>query len=268
MNSLGETLRQAREDQGLTLDEVATRTRINPKYLAAIEADSRELLPGMFFYRSFIHQYAGLLSLDIAPLDAEMDRILSAEKPLPLPGEVDADSATRATALAALGRDRRPMLLWVGVLFFVLLGSSGFYTWWHKSRNLDIAGPSNVEHATVSAATARKTPPAAAQAPIAKAVAPPAAPILADRVQLDITVTEQTWLSLSSDGKRIFSGVLLPNETKSLEGRDSATLRVGNAAGLEVRLNGKSIGPIGRRGQVRVVTFTRDSFQIANVAGD
>ena len=243
MNSLGETLRRAREAQGLELDEVASRTRINPKYLEAIEADRRELLPGSFFYRSFIHQYAGVLSLDPAPLDAEVDRILSEEKPLPLPGQVDAASAQRATALAAIGRDRSPVLLWIGLLLMVLVGSSSFYAWWHKTRNIETTGLSHVEHTTVSAATS----------PVSAST---------DHVQVDITVTEQTWLSLSSDGKRIFSGTLRPTETKTVEGRESATLKVGNAAGLEVRLNGRPIGPIGPRGQVRVVMFTRDNFQI------
>src|ERR1700694_1467983 len=106
MSSIGDTLRRAREAQGLALDEVASRTRINPKDLEAIEADRRELLPGSFFYRSFIHQYGGVLSLAIEPLAAEVDRILSEEQPLPLPGQVDAASARRATALAAIRRDR------------------------------------------------------------------------------------------------------------------------------------------------------------------
>src|SRR5258708_7293029 len=165
MSSLGDTLRRAREAQGLALDEVASRTRINPKYLEAIEADRRDLLPGSFFYRSFIHQYAGVLSLDTGPLDAEVDRLLSEEKPLPLPGEVDAASARRATALAAIGRDRSPILLWFAVLFFVLLGSSGFYAWWHKTRNLDAVGASRTEHVTVSAATSRNAPAQSATAP-------------------------------------------------------------------------------------------------------
>ena len=150
-----------------------------------------------------------------------------------MPGEVDATSAQRATALAAIGRDRSPILLWFALLLFVLLGSSGFYAWWHKTREIEATGSSRMQHATVSAATSRKAPATPAP-PVAKVAAPPVA-IPTDRLQLDIAVTEQTWLSLSSDGKRIFSGVLLPNQTKTLEGRESATLKVGNAAGLEVR---------------------------------
>jgi hypothetical protein len=39
-------------------------------------------------------------------------------------------------------------------------------------------------------------------------------------------------------------------------------MRVGNAGGIAVRLNGKEIGPIGGRGQVRTIRFTPDNFEI------
>ncbi|HEX5227156.1 MAG TPA: DUF4115 domain-containing protein, partial [Bryobacteraceae bacterium] len=73
---------------------------------------------------------------------------------------------------------------------------------------------------------------------------------------------EATWLSVSSDGKPVFSGTLQANESKSVSGREFAKLRVGNAAGIEVRLNGKLLGPLGARGQVLTVLFTPDNFEI------
>jgi cytoskeleton protein RodZ len=81
-------------------------------------------------------------------------------------------------------------------------------------------------------------------------------------VVLNLAATEETWLSITSDGKQIFSGVLQPSQTKTLTGLEAAKLRVGNAGGLEVRWNGKPIGPIGPRGQVRVILFTPENFQI------
>ncbi len=39
-------------------------------------------------------------------------------------------------------------------------------------------------------------------------------------------------------------------------------MKVGNAAGIEVRLNGKLLAPLGAHGQVLVVVFTPDKFQI------
>ena len=81
---------------------------------------------------------------------------------------------------------------------------------------------------------------------------------------VDLMAHEATWLSVSSDGKPVFSGVLQANETKSVGGKQFAKLRVGNAAGIDVRLNGKLLGPLGARGQVLVVLFTPDNFQIVS----
>jgi len=82
------------------------------------------------------------------------------------------------------------------------------------------------------------------------------------KVMLDLRAHEATWLSVSSDGVPVFSGTLRPNETKTVGGKQFAKLRVGNAAGLEVRLNGKLLGPLGARGQVLIVLFTPDNFEI------
>src|SRR3981081_4513479 len=88
MASIGETLRRARLDQQLDLAEIAARTKINSRYLEAIEADDRSgLPPGGFFYKSFVHQYAGVLLIDPRELDAAVERIISADAPLPLPGQ-------------------------------------------------------------------------------------------------------------------------------------------------------------------------------------
>jgi hypothetical protein len=84
----------------------------------------------------------------------------------------------------------------------------------------------------------------------------------ANKVMLDLLAHEATWVSVSSDGKPVFSGVMQPNQSKSVGGKESARLRVGNAAGIEVRLNGRLLGPLGARGQVLIVLFTPDNFQI------
>jgi hypothetical protein len=76
----------------------------------------------------------------------------------------------------------------------------------------------------------------------------PAAPA-GSRIELALTATEETWLSVSSDGTPVFSGLLEANQTKTIEGKEFAKLRVGNAAGLEVRLNGKPLGPLDDGGQ-------------------
>ncbi len=47
-----------------------------------------------------------------------------------------------------------------------------------------------------------------------------------------------------------------------MEASEKIRLLIGNAGGLDVSLNGKPIGPIGPRGQVRIVELTPNGFQI------
>ena len=58
--------------------------------------------------------------------------------------------------------------------------------------------------------------------------------------------------------------MLQPSQTKTLTASDAAQMKVGNAGGIEVRLNGKEIGPLGGRGQVSTILFTPDKFQIVD----
>jgi cytoskeletal protein RodZ len=86
------------------------------------------------------------------------------------------------------------------------------------------------------------------------------------KLSLNFAASEATWLSLSSDGKSVFNGVLEANQTKSVAAEEQAKVVVGNAGGVSVEWNGRDIGTLGKRGQVRVVTFTPQGYHFANVA--
>jgi len=287
MSSIGEKLRCARLEQGLELSAISTRTKIPLNYLEAIESDDRKKLPSGFFYRSFVDQYSRVLSLDTKEIDSELDRILAADAPLPLPGQ-DGNPIHRVPPMRVRTRFRWVRALAsVASLLLVMLGCAAIYAWWHDGRlpidlhllrgsleipqvveaakRLDSARPSEVSlavhrepesEATVSDSPAEPETPATAKTLRATG----------SRVLLDLMAREKTWLSVSSDGKPVFSGVLAAHQTKTIEGKQVAKLTVGNAAGLEVRLNGKRLGPLGARGQVLVVVFTPDNFEIISPA--
>src|SRR5690625_29978 len=61
---IGETLREAREANHLSLDDIQERTKIQKRYLAAIEQDDFHALPGRFYARAFIKEYAQAVGLD------------------------------------------------------------------------------------------------------------------------------------------------------------------------------------------------------------
>jgi cytoskeleton protein RodZ len=81
-------------------------------------------------------------------------------------------------------------------------------------------------------------------------------------VRLELTAAEPVWVMAQANGKFLFSGTLDTNQTRTVEANGVVLLRLGNAGGLNITLNGKPIGTVGPKGQVRTVQFTSGGFQI------
>lgn len=64
MNEIGEILKKARIEKGYTLDDLQQTTKIQKRYLEAIEQGNTEILPGRFYARAFVKQYADIVGLD------------------------------------------------------------------------------------------------------------------------------------------------------------------------------------------------------------
>src|SRR5580693_5172181 len=113
MTSVGKVLRTEREAQGREMAEIAEELCITKRYLRAIEEDDLKTLPGCFFYKSFVRQYATLLGVDEKRIWPGVEALTASEEPLPLPG-ADPRYATRGReqsnndTLSGLISDERP----------------------------------------------------------------------------------------------------------------------------------------------------------------
>ena len=263
-------------DKGAKQQRSRRRLCITQQYLRAIEQDDLKVLPGSFFYKSFVRQYAKILGIDEQTLKPGVEALTADLEP-PLPGAGSRNATLAASPQNPPIRDLDPLVrdgnrryfpdARIGMpltgLIAVVLACSGFYAWWNEPERAVASEPPVA--AAVTPAVTPVTEPAQvrAAAPVnAPVAATPANPSDLNHVVLSLSATETTWLSITSDGKQIFSGVLEPSETKTLTAPEAAKMKVGNAGGLDVLWNGKPIGPIGPRGQVRVVLFTPENFQI------
>lgn len=68
MSELGQHLREAREEKGLSLEDLQRSTKIQKRYLLAIEEGRFDTLPGLFYARAFVKTYAEAVGLDPEPL--------------------------------------------------------------------------------------------------------------------------------------------------------------------------------------------------------
>src|SRR6185437_889603 len=282
MNSVGRILRSARERQSRAVAEIADELCLTQQYLRALEEDDVKNLPGVFFYKNFVKQYAAIVGVKDAEIRAGVEELTAAVEEPALPGTlapppvrpldpIVADSNRRYFASAKLG-------LSVVGLVAVLMACSGFYAWWIRPKEVAAAKPLPLPAVVQPVAQPVSQPAAPPPVPASEPVTvqnPPAIPVPTvqvtrepstqasidgiNHVVLNLAATEKTWLSITSEGKRLFSGFLEPSQTKTLTGLDAARMTVGNAGGIEVRLNGRSIGPIGQSSQVRTVVFTPDN---------
>ncbi len=284
MTSVGIILKTERERQGREPAEIAEELCITQRYLRAIEQDDLGSLPGTFFYKSFVKQYAALLNVDEMLLKPGVESLTAEASPLPLPGgdpryilghsppangnhfatEPDSSPVRRLDPIVSDGNRRYltdgRLGLSIAGLVAVLLVCSGFYAWWNRAPQVGGNASVSQSHPPL-VATVSQSKSAPANTPSLN-VTSTTGPDGENHVVLNLSATEKTWIQITSDGKEIFSGILQPSQTKTLTGSDVAKLRIGNAGGLEIQWNGKAIGPVGPRGQVRVVVFTPENFQV------
>ena len=264
MTSVGDILRSARESQGRAMSEIAEELCITQRYLRALESDDLSNLPGTFFYKSFVKQYASLLGIPLAKIQPGIEALIRVDEPsVPTTTERALVPIRVPDPIVQASNQyfsNRRIGVPIAALAGVLLACSGFYSWWNQPPRLQarkIAPP-----APVAAVNSGTQPAPASTVQVSTASAADSDSV--NHVVLNLSATERTWLSITnSEGKQIFSGMLEPSQTKTLMASDAAQMKVGNAGGIDVRLNGKDIGPLGGRGEVRTVRFTApDKFQI------
>jgi cytoskeleton protein RodZ len=271
MESVGQKLRATRLQLGLSLEDISAKTRISIRNLHALESDDVSPIASPFFYKSFVRQVAQQLKLDYKEL-AEAVQTVTSAMPQPLmPGE--AQIATPLPKVPALRSGRPKKLRWLysfTSLIAMLIACSSFYGTWRNSRpqlQAMLTGliPSlngSAQHAPAGrkelqlAAGAASVPE---QKPVAQA-----APAESGVFHVELSALEPTWLSIVADGRQTFDGVLEAAQKQTLEGREMARVRTGNAGGLNVVYNGKPIGSLGAHGQVRTVVFTPAGYETVN----
>ncbi|WP_340640608.1 cell shape determination protein RodZ [Bacillus atrophaeus] len=74
MTELGIRLKEAREEKAMSLDDLQAATKIQKRYLTALEEGNYDIIPGSFYVRAFIKQYAEAVGLDSDQLCEEFKK--------------------------------------------------------------------------------------------------------------------------------------------------------------------------------------------------
>jgi len=119
--SLGDQLRLAREAKGMSLDDIASRTRIPIRHLQHIESEDWEALPAVTYAIGFTRNYANAVGLDGAGIAGELRERIG--------GPRNRAPATQYYEQADPARVPPRSLAIIAAILAVVL-ALGYFLWW------------------------------------------------------------------------------------------------------------------------------------------
>lgn len=278
MTEIGQTLKEAREKKGLTLDDLQQTTKIQKRYLIAIESENFDALPGDFYVRAFVQQYARVVGLDGEELLARLEEETGIKADSPAAHE--ASTRTEAVRLEQaektdfLGKlmNYLPTIIIVivvvailGTIYVVALGNHSKNAGSSSSSSQTVSVSSDVKKnkkgsssAKVSS-SAKTSSKSAAKKTEKKANASTKQTITnvsangssfvydvnnaASKGKLEFNVSgSAAWSSVSANGSQVWQGTLEDGGSHTVdlpEGTTTVTISLGNSNSTSLKLNGR-----------------------------
>ena len=246
MATLGQDLRRERELRGVSLEEISNSTKISLKLLEALEQDRLDALPGEFFIKAILRSYAKFLGMEENTVLNKyyMDSLLKKESQdedaqrkkikQPIPRKLEKKIGFSILATVTLI-----------ILIFLYLIS------WGKKASLPR------EELKASELIKTETPANLPEIePFSQSV------YEEKKLKLEITVLEETWLQVYADGELKVEEVKRAGERIAVEASEELLVQLGNAGGVNYRINGREGKPLGVPGvPVRNIRITLDNFE-------
>src|SRR5262245_21063517 len=251
MATLGQQLKQFREEKGISLNEISESTHIGIRVLQAIENDAYDVLPGGVFNRAFVRKFAKEVGFD------EEQAVSLYEEQL----EEQGGEPERTYQLGVEEFEARPTSgngLLLSFVALIILGGLAYAAYQYftpadveSARRAAVAEnvptPSPTQSETPAPSVSPETSPAAEVTPTASPeVSPTPSPTPettsagAMRVQLSAP-DEDVWVRVRPDGQKGEQLTLQPGEARVYEITEKIILSIGRVQSLRISINGRSV---------------------------
>lgn len=260
LTEIGAYLRNLRQHQEISLEDVASTTLIPVRTLAAIEEGDLKRLPEPVYVQGFIKRYADAIGVD------------GTEFANAFPTNV----ALRPNKSSWRGRveaQLRPVHLYLLYTMLVVGAVSGLSYLLNRSTDqlprytasTQAASPVNPQ--VLGEVYGPPVPGRAANLAPVKTAKPS---VISDKpVRVSLTVKgQQSWLRIMVDGKTEFEGMLPQGTQRSWVGNEEVTVRAGDAGAVEVSYNESQPKPLGQPGDVEEKTFGKHGSNLDSWQGD
>lgn len=225
--TVGERLREAREAQGLSLEEIGARTRVPLRQLQAIEGDDYTGLPSVTYAIGFAKAYARAVGVDEVAVAREVrgTNAQTVQRTDYAAYEIDDPKRTPGSGL----------VIGSVVIVVLLLAAIGLRYGTSLFRGTEDTNAFNP-------VAASEIMPPAAPSPV-----PSAPPVVPATGQVVLTATGEVWMRVyDADGKTLFENTLKPGERFEVPAdANTPMINVGRPDKLRVTLNGSAVPPLG-----------------------
>lgn len=275
--SIGQLLRKAREERGLTPEQAAYQCRVPLRLLQALEADDYRMLPDPAYLIRLLHEYALLLKLDPTALEVEfrsairrppvvsLTMVPPKPAPAPIPWKHVLWTAAAiliitpivflALSLASKRAADRPAPQVAERPSETLVpgeraGSGSPERF--PAVDLESVQPGSATGSAEVPATPQAGPESAGPIPgiLPQAPLPPPGERKPRRFLLAARAVETTWMAVRADDGQERQVLLQQGQTVRFVADTRFVVTVGNAGGVELSLNGKPMPSLGLTGQV------------------
>lgn len=228
--TLGEKLRAAREERGVSISEVAEQTRIAPMYIECIENDNYKPLPGGIFNKGFVKSYARFIGYDEQQAVQEYGRLASQSEG----GQEDNLRSYRPEVLTddRASQSTLPTIIFAGIILALMTGGVLFLVNYLQSQpSAPVASNDATPNQNSQSPDSNPAPAAAGNGPTMQNL----------RVEFR-TATEPISLSATSDGNNSVNTVN-PGTPQVFEPKQSLKLSYSKslASSAQLFINGKQI---------------------------
>jgi cytoskeleton protein RodZ len=277
--NFGARLREAREARGVSLQQIASVTKISVGVLEALERNDFSKLPGGIFSRAFVRAYAREVGLDP---EETVRRFLAALPPDSAaarvhapPSLVDQEEAVFESRQRVAAVVLRLVLVSVPVAALLVYlsvgrGSRPAVAPSASPTAMPVAagvpgsgtGEARADAPTAGDRVSTAGAPVGALEPAVRSTAEPAPAVSpGGGLVLEIAPVGMCWVSLTVDGRLILARIVAPGERIVQTFRQEAALQVGDAGSFAFTINGRAGRSIGARGEVKSLRITRDNYE-------
>lgn len=237
LQKIGENLRQIRQQQQLSIEDIAARTRIQPRLVQAIEEGHIEMLPEPVYVKGMVKRYGESIGLDGMAISQQVPNWAAAAATFDPATKLQATTFSTPTQV-------KPVYVYLGYTIAILgvsVVASNFINTAFKPQSQ-------------SNPMAVVTPQTAAGIAVAPTVATPQPSQLPD-IPVEIVVKSPTWVQIGIDGKTVFTGNLNIGTKFNWTAQKQVTINTNNAGGLVIAHDSLPPQPLGKLGEKQSVTI-------------